>query len=612
MCGIAGFIDPLADEAKSAAFLERMLNRIAHRGPDDSGAWIEGDVAIGHRRLSIIDMSPFGHQPMVSDDKRYVIAFNGEIYNHQQLRKELKAAGRRFRGHSDTEVLLALIQECGLESAVKRCIGMFAIVLWDRRERTLQFARDRFGEKPLYYGWYGGALLFGSELKALTEHKNFVREVDPESVALLLRFGYIPSPYSVYRHTRKLRPGTILTLRLPQERDEPLTAEKCAPVESTYWSHQETILHGLEKPFSGSFDQAVEELEYLLRDAVRLQMQADVPLGAFLSGGIDSSTIVAFMQQLSSQRVRTYSIGFDVPSHDEAECATRVAQYLGTDHVVSYVRSADVLNVIPQLPLMYDEPLGDSSQIPTYLVARLARRDVTVSLSGDGGDEIFCGYHKYRLGERFARLKGRQLLAVLVGALPWSTIQSIASRLSRRLGRKLTVAHFRTLSRLLAGKRFQDIAAVVAEIGKDLEMLMPTRTTRTTAFDLERPGALEASYHRLAMLLDRESYLPDDILTKVDRATMAVSLESRAPLLDHRIAEFSARLPMSFLVDGGETKRVLRHVLYRKVPRALVDRPKRGFELPLTEWLKVELRPWATELLASRTCEDLLNLDYCR
>jgi asparagine synthase (glutamine-hydrolysing) len=612
MCGIAGFIDGRMSASDGRGCLDRMLASIAHRGPDDSGAWLDAQVAIGHRRLSIVDLSPQGHQPMLSASERFVLAFNGEIYNHRSLRKDLEKRGHAFRGRSDTEVLLVLVEEDGLEAALRQCVGMFAIVLWDQRERTLQLARDRFGEKPLYYGWHSGAFVFGSELKALAAYPGFQRSVDCDSLLSLLKFGYIPSPHTIYRATSKVCPGAILTLHLPMEQSGALTAEDCGLLESRYWSHEQVLTEGLASPFTGTFAQAADELEALLTDAVGLQMQADVPLGAFLSGGVDSSTIVALMQRLSSRPVRTYSIGFEIDSHNEAEHAKKVAGHLGTAHSELYVSSADVLNVVPHLPAMYDEPLGDSSQIPTYLVAKLARSEVTVSLSGDGGDELFCGYHKYAFGQRFADLPARKALAATLGFVPWQIIERAASCFPSRQAKRVNTTNLRSLQRILSGRRPQDIAAVAAEIGREAERLVPNGRPRETVFTASRPEVLEAQYQPLAMLLDREAYLPDDVLTKVDRATMAVSLESRAPLLDHRLAEFSARLPQSYLVQGTETKRLLRAVLYRLIPRPLVDRPKRGFELPIAGWLRTELRPWALGLLASRKCDALLDLRYGR
>lgn len=611
MCGIAGFLDPRIENASAQAKLTRMLDRIAYRGPDDSGVWIDGPVAIGHRRLSIVDLSPLGHQPMVSASGRYVIAFNGEIYNHQRLRQPLEAQGIRFKGHSDTETLLALIEQYGLDAALRQCIGMFAVVLWDRRDRQLQLARDRFGEKPLYYGWHGGKFLFGSELKALVGHSTFERTVDPDSVAQLIRFGYVPTPHSIYRNTFKLEPGTILTLKFPDP-SEPLSQSASNTSKQKYWSHEAVLLQGMKKPYKGTYSEAIVELDALMSDAVGLQMQADVPLGALLSGGVDSSMVVALMQRLSTRPIRTYSIGFDIAAFNEAEHAKAVARHLGTEHTELYVSSADALAVIPEIPLMYDEPHGDSSQIPTYLVAQLARSDVTVALSGDGGDEIFCGYHKYAFGQRYAHLTGRKTIGHLIGALPWNGLEYVASYLPDPIRRRVTAARFKTLHQLLTTTRPQQIAEIASVLCRNEGDLVPSSTRRASAFTLRRPAVLEAAYQPLTMLLDRETYLPDDVLTKVDRATMAVSLESRAPLLDHRIAEFASRLPMDFFVNGTVTKRILRDTLYRQVPQSLVDRPKAGFSVPVANWLRNDLHGWAQDLLQTRKSTEVLDLDRCR
>ena len=611
MCGLAGFVDARLGEAEASRRLADMLTSIAYRGPDDSGTWLEGPVAIGHRRLAIVDLSPLGHQPMVSNSGRLVMAFNGEIYNHKLLRKELEERGCSFRGHSDTEVLLALIEEGGLEAALHKCVGMFALAVWDRSARKLQLARDRFGEKPLYYGWHGGAFVFGSELKALTLHPAFAKEPDRDSLVEILRFGYVLAPHSIYQSTYKVRPGTLITLQLPQG-SQHLTKENSLVAEVTYWSHQDSVLRAMERPFAGSLADAAAELEVLLTDAVRLQMQADVPLGAFLSGGVDSSAVVSLMQQQSSQRVRTYSIGFEFDSFNEAPYAKAVAGQIGTHHTELYVGQADALAVIPLLPAMYDEPVADSSQISTHVVAKLARNDMTVVLTGDGGDELFCGYNKYLLGRRFTALAGRRLLAATLGVMPWNGIEKSASLLPRPLRTRFAAARFKALHRLLASPGHRQMAEFFSELYRDSHELVLGGRLRASPFSAARPARLEELYEPMAMLLDRETYLPDDVLAKVDRATMSVSLESRAPLLDHRIAEFAASLPLQYLVNGGQTKRVLRQLLYKRVSPDLVDRPKAGFSVPVTKWLRLELNTWATDLLNSRKCADLLDMDRCR
>ena len=613
MCGIAGFIDPRCAAAEREPALRAMLDRIAHRGPDDSGTLLDGAVAVGHRRLAVIDLSEHGHQPMESRSGRFVITYNGEIYNYQRLRAELEAKGHVFVGHSDTAVLLALIEEAGLESALRRCIGMFALAVWDRRQRTLQLARDRFGEKPLYYALQGGVFLFGSELKALASHPAFSRRVDPASLEELLRFGYTSAPHSIYQQTWKLLPGHILAVR-PQGGDTAPAGDHGYELESKpYWSHQEVLLAGMQRPFAGTFEDATGALEELLSDAVRLQAQtADVPLGAFLSGGVDSSTVVALMQRSSRHPVQTYSIGFAEDGFNEAGYAKAVAGHLGTRHSELYVSSTDALQVVPKLPVMYDEPLADSSQIPTFLVAQLARTEVTVALSGDGGDELFAGYPRYAFGSSIAGIRGRQLLGFTLQSALRAHLDLLARVLPTSLRGRLARRRLETLSRLLAASSYRQIAESIVELNRDSASLVQTVVRRDSAFSSRRPLVLERAYGQMAMLLDRETYLPDDVLHKVDRATMAVSLESRAPLLDHRIAEFAATLPMSFLMRNGENKRVLRAVLYRLVPQGLVDRPKTGFGIPLGRWLRGELREWAWELLASRKLGDLLDMDRCR
>ena len=550
---------------------------------------------------------------MISDSERYVLALNGEIYNHKALRGGLEAQGKAFRGRSDTEVLLGLIDEVGLEHAVEECVGMFALALWDREARTFQLARDRFGEKPLYYGWHRGRFLFGSELKSITSHPAFEMSVDQEALSLLLRFGYIPSPYCIFRDTFKLLQGSILTLHVPDD-DVTLTAQTCQQTVRRYWSAEEVAVRGMDAPFTGSFTEAADRLEELLGDAVQLQMQADVPLGAFLSGGIDSSVVVALMQRNSSRPVKTFSIGFDDARLNEAEDAKRVADYLGTEHSELYVSSRDALDVIPLLPTIYDEPFGDPSQIPTYLVAKLARQQVTVSLSGDGGDEIFGGYTKYRAGQRVESLPCRQAWGRLVGALPWRAIEHIGGFFRTSIAGKLRASRFDRLRALLSAEDQAAIAEQVSIVCGHPERLMKTPPRPSNGVVAPPHAALNGRYQTLAMVLDRQRYLPDDILTKVDRASMAVSLESRAPLLDHRIVDFAARLPPGFLSEGTKSKTLLRAVLYRHVPQALVDRPKAGFGIPLGSWLRDELREWARDLLSGSPDEadTFLNLEVCR
>jgi asparagine synthase (glutamine-hydrolysing) len=596
MCGIAGILDRASSPERNSALVQEMLNSLVHRGPDDAGVWHNADAALGHRRLSILDLSDQGHQPMISPSGRYVLILNGEIYNHASLRSELVSAGFRFRGHSDTEVLLALIEEKGLESALKRSVGMFALALWDGQTRSLSLARDRLGEKPLYYGWYGGSFLFASELKALFRHPAFVKDIDRDALGLFCRFGYIPAPHTIFRLAYKLLPGHILT-SAPDLPGASFPAQRGSI--RKYWSAGEVAEGGLRTPFEGAYEEAIDRVEALLSDAVRQQMHADVPLGAFLSGGIDSSTVVALMRRHASQPVKTYSIGFDIDRFNEAEHAKAVARYLGTEHTDLYVTTADAIGVIPDLPAIYDEPFADPSQIPTVLLSRLARKGVTVSLSGDGGDEIFCGYQKYQLGGLFDRIPLRRVMGKGIQMLPHKIIERMSSLLPRVSNRRLTASRLETRALLLSAKDSRSLAALTSTIFREPGKLIPSAKPVQTAFDVGRSAELISSYELLAMVIDRETYLPDDILQKVDRATMAVGLESRAPFLDHRVVEFASRLPLQFLASRGVYKRILRDVLYRLVPRGLVDRQKSGFSIPLAEWLRGELRSWAEELLHS-------------
>lgn len=611
MCGLTGFWETSArrKEDDLCRTVQEMAETLRHRGPDDGGEWTSAPagVALGFRRLAIVDLSPAGHQPMLSASERYVIAFNGEVYNFEALRRMLAGqnAAPAFRGHSDTEVMLAAIEAWGLEAAVQQFVGMFAFALWDRKERVLHLVRDRLGIKPLYYGWAGDTLLFGSELKALRAHPAFRPEIDRDVLTLLLRHSYVPAPYSIYKGVQKLPPGTILTLR---------GAGTAQPV--PFWSVQEAAAAGLADPFSGSDAEAADALEALLREAVGLRMVADVPLGAFLSGGVDSSAVVALMQAQSSRPVQTFSIGFREAGYDEAPFARNVAGHLGTDHTELYVSSEDAQAVIPTLPAMYDEPFADASQIPTFLVSQLARRHVTVSLSGDGGDELFAGYNRYFAGralwDRFGGLPPalRQAAAGALTAVPPRTTDALAGMLNPLLPPAL---------------RHGGVSSKMAKTADILRADCPDTMYRTLvshwadpasvvlgADGGEPPTALTgeerwtglADFTQRMMYMDQKSYLPDDILAKVDRASMAVSLEARVPLLDHRVVEWAWRLPLSLKMRDGQGKWLLRQVLYRYVPREMIERPKMGFGVPIDTWLRGPLRPWAEALLDERRLRD--------
>ncbi|HEV2915760.1 MAG TPA: asparagine synthase (glutamine-hydrolyzing) [Pyrinomonadaceae bacterium] len=620
MCGIIGFLNTTrhrqpADEMQATA--RRMSDTLLHRGPDDEGSWVDASagLAFGFRRLSIIDLSPEGHQPMTSMDGRYVIIFNGEIYNFRELRRELEASGHRFRGHSDTEVMLAAFSQWGFEQGVKRLNGMFALALWDKRERVLHLTRDRIGEKPLYYGLVGGTFLFGSELKALKAHPSFRAEINRDALALFLRYNYIPAPYSIYKDIQKLPPGTYLSLQAESISSGSSAAGQSVPLPRAYWSAREVAEAGVAAPFEGTESEAVAELETLLGDAVGLRMVADVPLGAFLSGGVDSSTVVALMQAQSERPVRTFSIGFTEEAYDEARHARAVAAHLKTDHTELYVTPEDAMAVIPRLPALYDEPFSDSSQIPTFLVSQLARRHVTVSLSGDGGDELFAGYNRYLLGESVWNKIGwmpKASRAVAAGALttvsPRAWDRAFTGLLKPFLPSRL---HQRT-----PGDRLHKLAEILTVHDPEAMYMnlvshwkQPARLVKgaaeptTTLTDTAQWANLPSFIQRM-MYLDTVTYLPDDILVKVDRASMGVSLEARVPFLDHRVVEFSWRMPLSWKIRDGESKWPLRQILYKHVPRDLIERPKMGFGIPIGEWLRGPLRDWAEALLGEKRLKE--------
>jgi asparagine synthase (glutamine-hydrolysing) len=627
MCGLVGFFGGQLSANDAHKHLTAMTDAIANRGPDSQGNWLDSDAGIflGHRRLSILDLSDAGKQPMSSGCGRFVLAFNGEIYNHSDLRKELTdicirtplammAEGHNllqssptniWRGHSDTETLLAGFEAWGIEATIKKCIGMFAFAVWDRMLQVLTLGRDRIGEKPLYYGWQGqgerAVFLFGSDLKALKAHSYFNASVDRNALSLLMSYGYIPAPYSIYQGISKLQPGSLFTLAKADR------AEKVI----RYWSGKSAVEQGLAKPFTGTPNQAVDALESLLKDAVRRQMIADVPLGAFLSGGVDSSTVVALMQETANEQggspIKTFTIGFNEEDYNEALHAKEVARHLGTDHTELYVSPRQVLDVIPKLPDMYSEPFADSSQIPTFLLSQIAREQVKVSLSGDAGDELFGGYNRYLLGKQLwsklqfvpvgvRRVTGRALTSLSPTAwnhmlgkyqnlLPISmTMSNIGDKLHKGAD-VMSAANSRELYRLLVSQ-WPDTAEIV--IGG-----FEVQTVHT---DLSQQPTTDNFVHEM-MALDLLSYLPDDILCKVDRAAMEVSLETRVPLLDHRVVEFAWSLPLNYKFRNGIGKWPLRELLYRKVPRELIERPKMGFGMPLSDWLRGPLRPWAEELL---------------
>jgi asparagine synthase (glutamine-hydrolysing) len=590
MCGISGFFaaGPLGPDAQRE--LHAMNDSLAHRGPDDADVWHDADagIALAHRRLSIIDLSPEGRQPMHSRSRRYVTVFNGEIYNFRELQADLLELGAVFRGHSDTEVLLAAVDAWGLDETLRRANGMFAFALWDRHERVLHLARDRIGKKPLYYGWAGDTLLFGSELKALLAHSRFEPNVDPHSLALFLRYNYVPAPWSMLRGVFKLQPGAVLTMRLA---DVKRGADQHMPARDArrYWDAHLVVAASLNNPLKNDVDATLERLDALLTDAVALRMHADVPLGAFLSGGTDSSTTVALMQAQSSRPIKTFSIGFHDERHDEAREARAVAKHLQTDHTELYVTGEDALAIVPQLPRMFDEPFADSSQIPTFLVAQLARQHVTVALSGDGGDELFGGYGRYERAMKVWRWLQR---------VPAPVRRALSAALQGQSGREGRTSKLAQLASELRAQSLPEVYRDRVSRWRYPESVVFGGSEHPTPFtDPAQQLANDGSAHAL-MFLDLITYLPEDILTKVDRATMAVGLEARAPILDYRVIELAFRIPLDMKIRDGQQKWILKRLLRRYLPDELVYRPKKGFGAPVAQWLKGPLREWAGDLLS--------------
>jgi asparagine synthase (glutamine-hydrolysing) len=602
MCGLTGFFHtPPRDAAQMEATLRRMTGTIAHRGPDDSGHWVDGStgIALGFRRLAIVDLSELGHQPMQSAGGRFQLVYNGEVFNHNALREELRSLGWSFRGHSDTEVVLAAFEQWGIPDAVTRFIGMFAMAVWDVQQRALTLIRDRLGIKPVFVYAEPGLVSFGSELKALVAGPAFDRSIDPDALTAYLRYLYVPAPQTIYRRATKLLPGHLLTITDPSR---PLPA----PV--PFWSAEGAALHGEDHRFQGSDAEATAELERLLTDSVRLRMQADVPVGALLSGGIDSSAVVALMQSVSDRKVRTYTIGFGEREYDEAAHAAAVARHIGTEHTALQVSGDDALALVPRLPDMFDEPLADPSQLPTFLVCQLARREVTVALTGDGGDEVFAGYNRYLHGSQLLpRLSGvpraaRRAVRAGLGALgpdSWDSLhRAVARVVPAARSQRLVGMRVQKVRQLLAAGSEAEMYRSLLSAWQDPGRLVLGGTDAPGPFVERLAAARPRSLVERMILADQESYLPDDLLAKVDRASMAVSLEARVPLLDHRVIEFGWRLPMHMKLREGQGKWILRQVLYRHVPREMVERPKMGFSVPISAWLRGPLRGWANDLLS--------------
>lgn len=567
MCGIAGFLT-LNNQQNTESLKQQvsaMTDAIVHRGPDAGECFIDAEngIALGHRRLSIIDLSEHGRQPMLSRSGRYVLSYNGEIYNFQDVRKELEQKNHKFNGHSDTEVLLTCIEEYGLQKALTKISGMFAIALWDKQTKTLSFARDRLGKKPLYYGWNGNTFFFTSELKALHAHKDFKPEIDRKALATFMQRAYVPAPFSIYKNIHKLPQGTYLTVA--QNKQKTLTPQK-------YWDF-EALTKQPERNLTDK--QAIDELDTLLNNATKQRMISDVPLGSFLSGGIDSSLVTALMQSNSQKPIQTYSIGFEEAGYNEAEDAKRIAQHLKTNHTEFYVTAQDALDTIPQIPEMFDEPFADPSQIPTYLLSKLAKQHVTVALSGDGGDESFYGYSRYQRAMRMHWLHHAGFLSKLAPLIP---------------------AKGKNKSRLNALSYYMQAASSQDFYDRSMSYWKGEPITNETLSPLINFGQ-ELPLHDFMMAHDTTCYLSDDILVKVDRASMATSLETRAPLLDHKVVEFAWSLPQNMKHRDGEGKWILKQLLERYLPKHLFDRPKQGFGIPHGEWIRGPLRDWAEELL---------------
>ena len=598
MCGIVGYWDK---RGADCSIVEQMALRIQHRGPDGAGAWLNqpGDLAMAHRRLAIIDLSRAGHQPMTSPCGRFTLVFNGEIYNHLKLRKDLERENGHFdwRGHSDTETLLAALRHWGVEKTLQRLNGMFAFALWDSREHSLFLARDRLGEKPLYYGNNGGCFFFSSELKAFNANPHWRGEIDRNALSLYMRHNYVPAPYSIYQGIKKLPPAHFVVIH---EAGSRVSEPHC------YWSLAEVAEQGAAIQDEADSKRLIDELDALLRDSVRSRMTADVPLGAFLSGGFDSTMVVALMQSQSTRPVKTFTIGFHEQEYNEALHAKAVAKHLGTDHTELYVTPGEAMAVIPRLPTIWDEPFSDSSQIPTLLVSELARKHVTVSLSGDGGDELFCGYSRYPQGYQIWRklqwlpVSMRQLIGSLMRVFPGAPLEYLLGFLPKRFQVPHLADRLPKLAEVVEEKSAESYYQRLISHWKEPDRLVLGAAEPQTIFDRPEQHPELADFREKMMYLDSMTYLPDDILTKVDRASMAVSLEARVPLLDHRVVEFAWKVPMSFKYRDGKGKWLLRDVLYRYVPRELMERPKMGFGVPIEHWLRGPLRDWGEELLSGR------------
>lgn len=604
MCGITGFwsFNVHFTEHSLYQVVQDMANKLITRGPDSFGTWCHKDVqlAFGHRRLAIVDLTPLGHQPMVSNSGRYTITYNGEVYNAPELQKELLVAGYSFRGHSDTEVILAACEAYGLEEATKKLIGMFAFALWDEQDRKLHLVRDRLGVKPLYWGFNNDILYFGSQVKSFCAHPFWEPEINRDILPNYFRFSYIPGPYSIYKGIQKLQPGCIVTI---QNKDNVSI--------NSYWTINEVINRSKERQTIYSTSDSIEQLNTLLLDAVKRCMVSDVPIGAFLSGGIDSSLVVALMQAQSSLPVQTYSIGFDEPGYNEAPYAKAIASHLGTNHHELYLKFSDALNIIPSIPEWCDEPFADSSQIPTFLVSRMAQKHLEVCLSGDGGDELFAGYNRYFQANRIWKMTSsipmflRKLAAVGIRSMSpsqWDSLGKIFPVRQPFIGEKV-----HKLANLLACVDRTSLYLNLVSLWPNPDSLLEGGQAQSVG--LSQPWLMNSNHDERSFIeemqyIDSLTYLPDDILSKVDYASMAVSLENRVPLLDHRIVEFSWGLPLDLKVRQGEGKWILRQVLKKYIPESLTNQPKMGFSVPIDQWLRGPLQDWAEELLSPTALKD--------
>jgi asparagine synthase (glutamine-hydrolysing) len=603
MCGFAGLLTS-SDMTRDAltTHAARMSTPLIHRGPDDAGTWVDerAGVAFGFRRLAILDLSPLGHQPMYSASGRFVALFNGEVYNFKELRRQLEQHGFHFRGSSDTEIVLAAFEHWGIHEALTRFVGMFAIAVWDTASRQLSLIRDRLGKKPLYVYSEPGLVTFGSELKALIAGPSFDTQIDRDALAAYLRYLYVPAPQCIFRRAIKVPAGHVLTIGDPR---------LALPPSQPYWSLETVARDGLANPIEAGESDTIDHLDALLGDAVRCRMQADVPLGALLSGGIDSSTVVALMQESSSRPVKTYTIGFAEEAFDEARHAARVAAHLGTDHTELCLTGEDAQSLVPRLPDIFDEPLADPSQLPTLLVSQLARREVTVALCGDGGDELFGGYNRYVYGVRVMRrvnhipLPLRRYVAAGIGGVPtsaWDGVDRAATALMPGVSRGRVRERAQKVGNLMMASSEAGMYQSLLSAWQQPSRLVPGCSNATDRNGRILGGAEPAHLLDRMMLADQMTYLADDLLAKLDRASMATSLEVRAPLLDHRVVHFSWRLRRTFKLRGDVGKWILRQVLYRRVPREIVERPKMGFSVPIDRWLRGPLRAWAQDLLTAK------------